>query len=110
LGPCVTASTSSSSIATSRLLVVSTMLCGGYGGQNNYFTEMCSGSEEGSYLRLIESQKEGEEEGLGVVNKDLSLPGQGTLSWRILWTQSSTMRNNRWTMHLTMIIDGHIIK
>ena len=22
--------------------------------QNNYFTEMCSGSEEGSYLRLID--------------------------------------------------------
>jgi len=25
-------------------------MCGG----NNYFTEMCSGSEEGSYLRLID--------------------------------------------------------
>jgi len=24
------------------------------GNQNNYFTEMCSGSEEGSYLRLID--------------------------------------------------------
>ena len=23
-------------------------------GKNNYFTEMCSGSEEGSYLRLID--------------------------------------------------------
>jgi len=23
-------------------------------GENNYFTEMCSGSEEGSYLRLID--------------------------------------------------------
>ena len=22
--------------------------------QNNYFTEMCSGSEEGSYLRLVD--------------------------------------------------------
>ena len=24
------------------------------GEENNYFTEMCSGSEEGSYLRLID--------------------------------------------------------
>ena len=26
----------------------------GGGGKNNHFTEMCSGSEAGSYLRLID--------------------------------------------------------
>jgi len=34
----------------------SACLFGGWGSQfkNNYFTEMCSGSEEGSYVRLID--------------------------------------------------------
>jgi len=27
--------------------------CQGLGFENNYFTEMCSGSETGSYLRLV---------------------------------------------------------
>ena len=26
----------------------------GFGFENNYFTEMCSGSEAGSYLRIID--------------------------------------------------------
>jgi len=30
------------------------VVCGSSQFKNNYFTEMCSGSEEGSYLRLID--------------------------------------------------------